>query len=70
MDRNNLYNAPVNPDNNVLINTAICNKESDTELSIFDTEVMDAINTLKEGKSHGIVNIPSELMHNTEVILL
>ena len=52
----------INPDTNILSNTAIFNEESDIELEIFDTEVMDAINTLKEGKSPGINNITGELI--------
>ena len=43
-------------------NTAMFKEESDTELQILDIEVMDAINTLKKGKSPGINNIPSELI--------
>ena len=35
----------------ILSNIVIFKEESDTELSILDIEVMDAINTLKEGKS-------------------
>ena len=43
-------------------NIAIFNEESDTELQILYTEVMDAINTLKEGKSTGIDIISSKLI--------
>ena len=59
---NDLYNHLINHDTNVLSNTAIFNEESDTELSILDTDVMHAINMLKESKSPGIDNIPSELI--------
>ena len=53
------YNHMINPDTNILNNTAIVNEESDIELSILDTEVMKAINTPKKGKSPGIDNISS-----------
>ena len=32
------------------------------ELPILESEVIEATKTLKEGKSHGIDNIPSELV--------
>ena len=63
-----LYNYPIGyiiyiqPDANILFKTEILSKESDHDLTILKSEVSDAIQTLKEGKSPGLDNIPSELI--------
>ena len=50
----------------ILNNTDILSKESDTDPTILKSEVSDAIQTLKEGKSPGIDNIPRELIKHGE----
>ena len=57
-----LYNYPIQPDDNILNNTDILSKVSDPDLTILKSAVSDAIQTLKEGKTPGIDNIPSELI--------
>ena len=58
----NLDNYPIQPHVNILNNTDILSKESDTYLTILKSEVSDAKQMLKEGKSPGIDNIPSEII--------
>ena len=58
----NLYNDHIQPDVNILNNIEILIKESDPDLKILKSEVSDAIQTLKEWKSLGIDNIPSEII--------
>ena len=62
----NLHNYPKQHDVNILNNTEILSKESDPDLKILKSAVSDAIQTLKEGKSPGINNIPSELIKHKE----
>ena len=57
-----LYNYPINPDPSVLAHNGNHNIDTDDELPILESEVVNAIKTLKEGKSPGIDNIPSELI--------
>ena len=57
-----LYNYPINPDPSVLAHNGNHNTDTDDELPILESEVVNAIKTLKEGKSPGIDNIPSELI--------
>ena len=54
-----LYNYPINPDLSVLAHNVNHNTDTDDELPILDSEVVNAIKTLNEGKSPGIDNIPS-----------
>ena len=65
---NNVYNYKIRPDNNLLkpnkinklyIAMKISNEDS---LSILESEVRNEILTLKNGKSPGPDNIPSELL--------
>ena len=57
-----LYNYPINPDPSVLAHNENHNTYIDDELPILESEVVNAIKTLKDGKSPGIDNIPSELI--------
>ena len=59
---NDLYNHQSNPDINVLNYNANFNTYMEEDLPILESEVIEAIKTLKEGKSPGIDNIPSELV--------
>ena len=56
------YNYPINPDPSVLAHNGNHNTDTDDELPIIESEVVNAIKTLNEGKSPGIDNIPSELI--------
>ena len=51
---NDLYNHQINPDISVLNSNANLNTYMEEELPIFESEVIEAIKTLKEGKSPGI----------------
>ena len=57
-----LYNYPINPDPNVLAHNGNHNTDTYYELLILESEVVNAIKKLKEGKSPGIDNIPNELI--------
>ena len=57
-----LYNYPIYPDPSVLAHNGNHKTDTDNELPILESEVVNAIKTLKEGKSPGIDNIPSELI--------
>ena len=54
-----LYNYPIKPDHSVITSQ---NTDNVDELSIFKSEVEDAIQKLKKGKSPCIDNIPDELL--------
>ena len=54
-----LYNYPIKPDNSVIISQ---NTDSVDELPILKSVVEESIQKLKEGKSPGTDNIPSELL--------
>ena len=51
-----LYNYPIKPDHSVIISQNTTNVD---ELPILKSEVEDAIQKLKEGKSPGIEDIPA-----------
>ena len=55
-----LYNYPIAP-NDSLINPSI-NENNEEYLPILESEVDNAIKTLKDDKSYGNDNIPSELL--------
>ena len=67
-----LYNYPINPDPSILAHNGNHNTDTDDELPILESEVFNAIKTLKEGKSPGIDNIPSELIKHggTAIIIM
>ena len=56
-----LYNHPINPDINVLQRNSM---DQDDDLPILKDEVINAIKSLKDGKSPGNDNLPSELLKN------
>ena len=58
---NNLYNYPINPDKNTLINREV---EVSDNLLILKSEVENAIKNLKKSKATGVDNIPGELFIN------
>lgn len=55
-----LYNSPIRPDPNILVNSTKPNSES-KDAPILQAEVEEAVRSLKPGKSPGIDNIPAEL---------
>ena len=55
-----LYNFKIKPDNNLLKPNIMNNNEK--SLPILESEVRNAIRTLKNGKSPGPDNIPGELL--------
>ena len=70
---NDLYNRQINPDISVLNSNANFNTYTEEEFPILESAVIEMIKTLKEGKSPGIDNIPSELVKyrgNAVVIIL
>ena len=54
-----LYNRPVTGDTSVL---NVINENKEPQLTILRHEIESAVNSLKIGKSRGIVNIPAELI--------
>ena len=63
-----LYNFKIKPDNNLLKPNIMNNNEE--SLPIFESEVRNAIRTLKNGKSPGPDNIPGELLkHGGESLI-
>ena len=63
-----LYNYKIRSDNNLLKKNTMNNNE---ELLILECEVCDAIQTLKNVKSSGLYNIPSELLkHGGESLII
>ena len=63
-----LYNYKFRSDNNLLKKNTMNNNE---ELLILECEVCDAIQTLKNVKSPGLYNIPSELLkHGGESLII
>ena len=62
-----LYNHPINPDINVLQRNSI---DQDDDLPILKDDVINAITSLKDGKSPGNDNISSELLkHGGDAIV-
>ena len=58
---NDLYNRHINPDISVLNSNANFNTYIEEQLPKLESAVIEVIKILKEGKSPGIDNIPSEL---------
>ena len=65
---NDLYNHQIKPDISVLNRNANFNTEMEEELPILEYEVIEAIKTVKEGKSLGIDNIQSELVKHVAML--
>ena len=59
---NDLYNRQINPDISVLNSNANYNTYMEEELPILEFELIEVNKSMKECKSPGMVNIPSEIV--------